>query len=427
MVTSMYWFYIMMAFWISGMIFALPAERREHFGWRLTACTAGLLGFSLLLFFLPWGNYVVKDAVFMVGGCILLCICIHGCWELSWSVSCYDTVWGVSVWQMNIEAITVLLLCRRTVLGRYKWELFLFLLYFVVSYFICSQTIAKWMPEGRKAQLGPRQMSLTILLFSVINMVSFHDWIGVGASLPTEWGYFFLLQLVCIVVLYLEGELFKKSQMKQEMEMLNFLYTTQKEQYRLSKENIALINHKCHDLKHQIRALRNANQEELDRYLGEIEDSIKIYEAIVKTGNDVFDTILTEKSLYCKDRQIQVSCVADAGQLLFMDPIDLYALLGNAMDNAIEAVEKFTETEKRQIDVMIYRKQNFMVVNILNPLAESLTYRDGLPVTTKKDSDFHGYGLRSMRQILKKYNGFLNVSEEDGCFSLKMLIPIGIR
>ena len=110
-----------------------------------------------------------------------------------------------------------------------------------------------------------------------------------------------------------------------------------------------------------------------------------------------------------------------------MDPIDLYALLGNAMDNAIEAVEKFTDTEKRQIDVIIYRKQNFMVVNIINPLAETLTYRDGLPVTTKKDADFHGFGLRSMRQILKKYNGFLDVSEEDGCFSLKMLIPISIK
>ena len=97
------------------------------------------------------------------------------------------------------------------------------------------------------------------------------------------------------------------------------------------------------------------------------------------------------------------------------------------MDNAIEAVEKFTDTEKRQIDVIIYRKQNFMVVNIINPLAETLTYRDGLPVTTKKDADFHGFGLRSMRQILKKYNGFLDVCEEDGCFSLKMLIPISIK
>lgn len=427
MITKTYWLYIILAFWLSGIVFALPMERKEKFGWRLFAGAGAMFAFSLLLFYLPLGNYVIKDIIFMIGGCALLCVTLHGCWEISWSISCYNTVWGVAIWQMNIESATILLLLRRNVLGHYKGEFMLFMLYFAIAYLLCAGTIARWMPIGRKAKLGPRQLGLTLLLFTVINMVSFHDWIGVSATLPREWGYFFLIQLLCIVALYLESELFKKSQMKQEMEMLKFLYTTQKEQYRLSRENIALINQKCHDLKHQIRALRNANQEELDRYLGEIEDSVKIYEAIVKTGNDVFDTILTEKSLYCKDRQIQVSCVADAGQLTFMDSIDLYALLGNAMDNAIEAVEKFKDTEKRQIDVIIYRKQNFMVVNIINPLAETLTYRDGLPVTTKKDADFHGFGLRSMRQILKKYNGFLDVSEEDGCFSLKMLIPISIK
>ena len=105
-----------------------------------------------------------------------------------------------------------------------------------------------------------------------------------------------------------------------------------------------------------------------------MEDTIHIYEAIVKTGNEVLDTILTEKSLYCKDKKIQVSCVADGNQLEFMNTVDLYALLGNAMDNAIEAVEKFREMEKRQIDVMIYRQQNFLVMNIINPIPEKLVY-----------------------------------------------------
>jgi hypothetical protein len=161
--------------------------------------------------------------------------------------------------------------------------------------------------------------------------------------------------------------------------------------------------------------------------LGEIEESVEIYEAIVKTGNDVFDTILTEKSLYCKKHGIVVSCVADGSQLGFIDTIDLYAILGNAMDNAIEAVEKIEEKEKRQIDVMIYRQHNFLVMNIINPLSEQLIYEDGLLLTKKADKFSHGFGLRSIRQILRKYEGFLNISEEDGCFSLKMLIPIQLK
>ena len=188
-----------------------------------------------------------------------------------------------------------------------------------------------------------------------------------------------------------------------------------------------MINQKSHDLKHQIRALRKADKAELDRYLGEIEDSVEIYEAIVKTGNDVFDTMLTEKSLYCKKHNIQVTCVADGSQLGFIDTIDLYSILGNAMDNAIEAVEKIEEKEKRQIDVMIYRQHNFLVMNIINPIPEQLIYEEGIPLTNKKDKLSHGFGLRSIRQILRKYEGFLNISEEDGCFSLKMLIPIQLK
>ena len=109
----------------------------------------------------------------------------------------------------------------------------------------------------------------------------------------------------------------------QKKELVDFLYKTQQEQYKMSRENIAVINQKCHDLKHQIRALRNADKEELDKYLGEIEESVEIYEAIVTTGNDVFDTILTEKSLYCKKHGIQVTCVADGSQMGFIDTIDL--------------------------------------------------------------------------------------------------------
>ena len=298
---------------------------------------------------------------------------------------------------------------------------------YFIAYLLCAVTISKWMPIGRKRHLGPRQMSLSVLLFVIINILSFHEGLGGVSTLPYEWGYFYLTQMICIVVLYLESELFKKGQIQQEKEMLDFLYKTQQEHYKIAKESIDLINQKSHDLKHQIRALRNADKPELDRYLGEIEDSVEIYEAIVKTGNDVFDTILTEKSLYCKKHNIQVTYVADGSQLGFVDTIDLYAILGNAMDNAIEAVEKFEEKEKRQIDVMIYRQHNFLVMNIINPIPEQLIYEEGIPLTNKKDKLSHGFGLRSIRQMLRKYEGFLNISEEDGCFSLKMLIPIQLK
>lgn len=412
------------AFWLSGVMFSLPMEKREKFNMRFGVFAGVACIWGIVIMFMPGSNAVWKEAICRLICCGIMWTALYFCWDISWSVAACNMIWGVSVWQIVVEGTTVLSLIHRTFSDNIWVEKIGIVVIYTFAYLLCYNTIAKWMPKGRKAKLGPRQMSLMFMLFSIISLLSFHGKMDAVSTPPYEWGYFYLLQMICVVVLYLEGELFKKSQLKQEMEMLNLLYTTQKEQYLLSKENIALINQKCHDLKHQIRALRTADKEELDKYIGEIEDSVEIYEAIVKTGNDVFDTILTEKSLYCRNRQIQVSCVADGSQMGFIDTIDLYAILGNALDNAIEAVEKFKEKEKRQIDVLIYKQQNFLIMNIINPMPENLIYEEGLPVTTKKDKLSHGFGLRSMKQILKKYDGFLNVSEEDGCFSLKMLIPI---
>ena len=426
MIQENFWTYFI-AFYISGYVFTHPMEKLENFKRKqlLFGMSAMVLGIVILN--LPEKHLLLTEAICMVIGCVLMTIMLHACWDVSWSVAIYNMIWGIAVWEVLIEGSSMLILLRRMYRPDVCGEKLIIVTSYVLAYLLCWFTIARWMPMGRKTALGPRQMSLSLLLFAIINMLSFHERIGVTTVLPHEWGYYYLTQMICIVVLYLESELFKKSQLKQENELLDFLYKTQQEQYKISKENIAIINQKCHDLKHQIRALRTADKEELDRYLGEIEESVEIYEAIVKTGNDVFDTILTEKSLYCKNHGIVVSCVADGSQLGFIDTIDLYAILGNAMDNAIEAVEKFEEKEKRQIDVMIYRQHNFLVMNIMNPMSEQLIYEDGLPLTRKADKFSHGFGLRSIRQILRKYEGYLNVSEEDGCFSLKMLIPIQLK
>ena len=415
------------AFFVSGIIFTHSMERKENFWKKMLVFAGTMILLAIAILKLPRTNVFLMEVFFMIIGFGLNVIMLHTCFEVSWSVAIYNMVWGVSVWEVVVEGVSMLIMLRRMAQPKPAGEMLIVLGAYVLSYVLCYFTIAKWMPVGRREKLGPRQMSLTILLFAIINMLSFHEVIGEVSTMPHQWGYYYLTQMICIVVLYLEGELFKKSQLKQEKELLDFLYKTQQEQYKISRETIALINQKCHDLKHQIRALRNADKNELDRYLGEIEESVEIYEAIVKTGNDVFDTILTEKSLYCKEHGIQVTCVADGNQLGFIDTIDLYAILGNAMDNAIEAVEKIEEKEKRQIDVMIYRQHNFLVMNIINPMSEQLIYEDGLPLTKKADKFSHGFGLRSIRQILRKYEGFLNISEEDGCFSLKMLIPIQLK
>ena len=347
-----------------------------------------------------------------------LCV-LFACWfwKLALSLSIYYSIWAFMAWQFLWElhctvdnTKMVILICGICV----------FLIGNLTFWYLKSH----WLVDKEREKIGPRQLSSAIVIFATFQVVGYtlgRD--GVGLEVRNRL-IVILTQILLAVIMYLQSELFKKSAMRQELAVMNMLWKKEQEQYELSRENIALINQKCHDLKHQIRAIRSMSKEEVDAYLEEMEDSIRIYEAIVKSGNEVLDTILTEKSLYCKERGITVSCVVDGSQMEFINTIDLYAILGNALDNAIEAVEKFKHKEKRQIDVMIYRQQQFLVMNIMNPSKEKLVFDNELPKTTKEDKNHHGFGLKSIRYMVKKYDGFLTVNEEDGCFSLKILIPI---
>ncbi len=418
---------LMGAFWVSGIIYGGMQKRREHFLRRLFLCTFLFAVFCTVTLFLLSGT---GGDVFVFGRLAGFCILIlfqHTCWEITWSVASYGAVWAVTSWQL-IYALWQGMNGSHPIPNQnlsYQ-QIFGVLFLFAVGDLIAVFTVARPRKEDEPKKIGPRQLTSAILIYGIVVMLGIAgDNLKLGFR-SMEWQVLYLSQVLLALLIYLQKELFYNSAMRQELAVMNLLWKKEQEQYRLSKENIALINHKCHDLKHQIRAIRGASKEDMDKYLAEMEDSIRIYESIVKTGNEVLDTILTEKSLYCRERGITVSCVADGSQMEFINTVDLYAILGNALDNAIEAVEKFRQQEMRQIDVLIHRQQSFLVIQILNPIPSdsSFVYEEELPVTTKGDRQYHGFGLRSMRYLVKKYDGCLTVGTEDGCFSLKILIPI---
>lgn len=360
-----------------------------------------------------------------IAGLLFLALFLHMGRNVSWFEAAYYAIWAFMSWQLLFE---LTLICAQGSFWRQDGKkAFLWLseiLIFVVGHVVVTFTIGRWMPEKGKKKIGPRQFTLAVLTFIIFQMTSFVP--GNMETVLREQGWIsrYLTQVLLAVALYLQNELFKKSEMRKELELMNLLWKKEQEQYQISRENIALINQKCHDLKHQIYALRNVDGAQRKQYLDEIAESVQIYEAMVQTGNEVLDTILTEKSLYCKEHDIMISCVADGAQMDFINTVDLYAILGNSIDNAIEAVGKFEQKEKRQIDVLIYRQQQFLVINVINPLEGELVFEDGLPVTTKENKNFHGYGLKSIKYMVKKCGGIVNISEEDGCFSLMILIPI---
>ncbi len=227
----------------------------------------------------------------------------------------------------------------------------------------------------------------------------------------------------CIFLFYAQLNMLHFKELENELELLKQLRSKEKKQYIMSKENIDIINIKCHDMKHQIRRM-GQNQRLSDDVIKEIEEAISLYDSVAKTGNNVLDVILTEKSLYCLKNNIILTYVADGTLLNFMEEADVYSLFGNALDNAIEAVMKIQECEKRIIELKIHAVGKLISINVKNSFSGEIFYdREGLPYTTKDDENYHGYGIKSILSIVGKYGGDADFSTDREMFYLNILFP----
>ncbi len=230
--------------------------------------------------------------------------------------------------------------------------------------------------------------------------------------------------LSCFMVLYLMVYILDNKRLENELKMTAQLLQISENRYNQSKDNINLINLKCHDLKHQIHEYAgkvNISQSTVN----DLEKMIEIYDSKVKTGNDCLDLILTEKSLLCQKKNINLTCLADCSKLSFISESDLYSLFGNAIDNAIEAVCKIEDIRKRNISVVVRNIHSFVSINIENYYEGNITLdENNLPISTKSDSNYHGFGTKSIDFIVKKYNGSLEISLDNNIFSLAILFSI---
>ena len=405
--------------WISCLVFLLPLRRKTHFKVRLilsgAVCVLILSGVYYLIENLTdwsyWGQVPLLFITYF-SAVLIFYNCVKGKGFGLW----YCGVWGTMTFLLVLE--TSYVLCSPLLGDLGNW--LLKILFSVAVNVAIGLTLARWMPEKGQYQIGPRQMVSAWVFCIMSENLFIYAKVDPGAAL-----FNIVLQFYCITLLYLQSALFKKSSMRKELETIQLLWHQQKGQYQLSKETIELINHKCHDLKHQVQAIRAVKDEkERETYLEKIEKSVQIYSAIVRTGNEILDTILTEKSLFCENSGIHINCVADGSLLAFMNPVDLYTLFGNALDNAIEAVRKLESKEKRVIDIMLYERQSFLMLQIVNPMCGEVKFEDGLPLTTKAKNGYHGYGMKSMLHTIQKYEGHLTTEVKNGCFYFNVMLPL---
>lgn len=406
---------------LAAVIYMHPLKHKDRYGLRLSGYSAAVVLISVL--FWKCGGSV--SMLHLGAYYILMALFVAFCTAGSWKASAYCALWIFITQQMAYE-IWEILYRIPIIAGSVPSKLLCSTAVAAILYTVAGLTLAKSLPENGVYPIGPRQLASAIFLLLVFELLFIFQIMEYGnSSLDAGVWIIILVQVYCVFFLEFQNVLFRKSAMKQELETLNHLWHQQKEQYAISRENIELINRKCHDLKHQIAAMRTiTSSEEREKYIKEMEDSVQIYGSIVKTGNEVLDTVLTEKSLICAANNIKINCIADGRKMDALDPVDVYTVFGNALDNAIESVKCLSNCEKRLIDVIVFMEKKFLFINIMNPIESKLKFEDGIPLSTKIKNGYHGFGLKSIRHTVEKYEGYMKVVTENQIFSLRILIPI---
>lgn len=215
---------------------------------------------------------------------------------------------------------------------------------------------------------------------------------------------------------------YRISWIRQEESMLQYLQSEKEKQYEYSKQSMDVIHQKCHDLKRQIQALRLSNDTEKERLYQETQKAADFFDYVVKTDNEMLNTILTEKGLICHHKRIRMTCTVKGCQFEGISVIDLYTIFSNAIDNAIECVEKYEEEEKRVIAINIFLVGDMNCIMIENYFEGELHYQGSQLITSKQDTDYHGFGVRSIRMLAQKYKGDIRVSHVNHTFSLQIML-----
>ncbi|MBQ2070478.1 MAG: sensor histidine kinase [Bacilli bacterium] len=224
----------------------------------------------------------------------------------------------------------------------------------------------------------------------------------------------------CTCALVIQFYLRKSLALSKEKQVIENLWDKDKKHYELSKENMEILNIKAHDLKHKLSMLGEKLPAD---EIASMKKVIDAYDSHLKTGNDALDVILNEKNNNCLAKKISFTFLGSGKNLDFMDIMDMYSLLGNALDNAIEAVDSISDPSMRVITMNIEEKGDAVFIVVRNYSSKQLTIVDGLPQSSKAyESGYHGYGLKSMKRLAQKYEGDITFQQKGEVFTLTVFL-----
>lgn len=228
------------------------------------------------------------------------------------------------------------------------------------------------------------------------------------------------------VLLYLlvEGTLFsyKKGFEHQTEQFQQQVMGHQYEEIKGIYMNMRGWRHDYHNHLQVIKAqLALGNLEEAKQYLDELERDLDRVDTYVKSGNLMVDAILNSKLSLAQQKKIEVNCKAQVPERIPVEDVDLCVILGNLLDNALEACEQIPK-ERRFLRIYMVVNKSQLYLSVQNAAKEELNFEERNYITNKRGN--HGFGMRRVKAMVDKYEGFLNLANEPGIFAAEVTMPL---
>lgn len=163
--------------------------------------------------------------------------------------------------------------------------------------------------------------------------------------------------------------------------------------------------------------------DDMEKYLNELDEDLTNIDTVLKTGNVMVDAILNSKLSLAMSQGININAKAVVPKNLQVLDIDLCVIIGNLMDNAMEATVKIENEEDRFIRVYIREMKGQLYISITNSVGGEIK-KTGFGYISTKLAKNHGFGLKRVDAVVAKYNGFINRQSEEGVFATEIILPL---
>ena len=236
-----------------------------------------------------------------------------------------------------------------------------------------------------------------------------------------------VLSVICTILLL------KSKYEKRLSDFQDSVLKKQRDEVQNIYQTMRAWRHDYHNHMQSIKAmLEMGKQQELSEYLDNLEKDLDSIDIAIRTGNVGLDAILSSKVSIARKNNIEVNCTAKVPQDLKVSDVHLCAIVGNLMDNAIEACEKISTCSKKgeaaanvplrfiRVYIGIFKSQ--LYISVSNSTCEKHRKKLSELVTSKLGE--HGFGLRRIDKIAEKYEGYVNRKNEPGIFATEVMLPL---